>query len=68
MKIEIKTHDGMTIFEEMEVYDEKAILDEINDTSNNNMMIALGKTIITKHTIRMIRPASENVVEETQEV
>jgi hypothetical protein len=56
MLIEIRTHDGLVIQEEVESYDENVVANQLNGGENNVSMVVFGKTVLNRHNVKMVRP------------
>lgn len=58
MLIEIRTHDGLVIQEEIANYDENEVAAKLNGDNNTNgqVMVVFGKTVLSRHNVRMVRP------------
>lgn len=56
MLIEIRTHDGLVIQEEVVSYDENEVASQLNGEGSNVNMVVFGKAVLNRHNVKMIRP------------
>ena len=62
MILEIRMHDGSIIHENTNSYNPLETQQVINDNSNIGNMITIGRALISRHTIKLIRPIDEETI------